>query len=126
MTTLSSLQGILQNFVASSAAVQGAAVVTPDGLPLISILPGNMDEEKTAAMSAAMLSLGERIGHELARGTIDRIFVQGDSGYGVLTSCGEEAMLLTLASADAKQGMLFMEIKQMTSQVAAAFNLAPV
>lgn len=122
MSNLSSLQGLLQNFVATSAAVQGAAVVTPDGLPLASVLPGNMDEEKTAAMSAAMLSLGERIGQELARGEIDRIFVQGSTGYGVLTSCGEDAMLLTLASPEAKQGMLFMEIKQISGKVSATLN----
>lgn len=122
MSNLSSVQGILQNFVATSAAVQGAAVVTPDGLPLASVLPGSMDEEKTAAMSAAMLSLGERIGQELARGAIDRIFVQGTNGYGVLTSCGEDAMLLTLASPEAKQGMLFMEIKQMNAKVSSALS----
>jgi len=126
VANLSSLQGILQNFVAGSASIQGAAVVTSDGLPLASILPGMMDEEKTAAMSAAMLSLGERIGSELARGTIDRIFVQGTTGYGVLTSCGDDAMLLTLASPDAKQGMLFLEIKQMTDQVASVFRPALV
>jgi predicted regulator of Ras-like GTPase activity (Roadblock/LC7/MglB family) len=126
VANLSSLQGILQNFVAGSASIQGAAVVTSDGLPLASILPGMMDEEKTAAMSAAMLSLGERIGSELARGTIDRIFVQGTTGYGVLTSCGDDAMLLTLATPDAKQGMLFLEIKQMTDQVASVFRPALV
>lgn len=122
MANLSSLQGILQNFVISSPDIQGAAVVTPDGLPLASVLPGNMDEERTAAMSAAMLSLGERIGRELARGSIDRIFVQGETGYGVLTSCGSEAMLLTLASKEAKQGILFLEIKQLSDKVASAMS----
>ena len=124
MSNLSSLQGILQNTVAASASIQGAAVVTLDGLPLASILPGSMDEEKTAAMSAAMLSLGERIGKELARGEIDRIFVQGSSGYGVLTSCTEDALLLTLASEDAKQGLLFMEIKQLSARVTAVLEPA--
>lgn len=122
MANLSSLQGLLQNFVVSSPDIQGAAVVTPDGLPLASVLPGSMDEERTAAMSAAMLSLGERIGRELSRGNIDRIFVQGESGYGVLTSCGNEAMLLTLATKEAKQGMLFLEIKQISDKVAAVMK----
>jgi uncharacterized protein len=122
MSNLSALQGILQTYVVSSADIQGAVVVTPDGLALASVLPNAMDEEKTAAMSAAMLSLGERIGKELARGNIDRIFVQGDTGYGVLTSCGNDAMLLTLASKDAKQGMLFLEIKQMSDKVSAAMG----
>jgi uncharacterized protein len=61
------LEGILQDLVTSTSDVQGAALVSPDGLALASSLPSGMDEERVAAMSAAMLSLGERIGSELAR-----------------------------------------------------------
>lgn len=111
------LSSILQNFVTSTNDVQGAAVVTPDGLPLATSLPGAMDEERVSAMSAAMLSLGERIGNELARGMIDRIFVEGDKGYGVLTSCGEDAVFLVLASHSAKQGLLMLEIKRALSEL---------
>ncbi|PSB00498.1 roadblock/LC7 domain-containing protein [Merismopedia glauca] len=125
MSNIGSLQGILQNFVVTNPGVEGAAIVTPDGLPLASVLPSQMDEERTAAMSAAMLSLGERIGKELTRGSIDRIFVQGDRGYAVLTSCGEEAMLLTLASAEVKQGVLFLEIKQLSKTVETAMKASP-
>jgi uncharacterized protein len=106
------LSSILQNFVSSTNDVQGAAIVTPDGLPLAASLPGAMDEERVSAMSAAMLSLGERIGSELARGSIDRIFVEGDKGYGILTSCGEDAVFLVLANQAAKQGLLMLEIKR--------------
>ncbi len=106
------LSSILQNFVSSTSEVQGAAVVTPDGLPLASSLPGQMDEERVSAMSAAMLSLGERICKELTRGLIDRIFVEGDDGYGILTSCGEDAVFLVLANKTAKQGVLMLEIKR--------------
>ncbi len=114
------LEGILQNLVTSTSDVQGAALVSPDGLALASTLPSGMDEERVAAMSAAMLSLGERIGSELARGTIDRLYVEGDKGYGILTSCGEEAVLLVLASKAAKQGLLMLEIKRVTGDLKAA------
>ncbi len=103
---------ILKNFVAGTSDVEGVAVVTPDGLPLASSLPGGMDEERVSAMSAAMLSLGDRIGRELARGYIDRIYVEGDEGFSILTSCGEEAVFLVLASKAAKQGVLMLEIKR--------------
>ncbi len=106
------LAHLLQEFVTVTADVQGAALVTPDGLPLASSLPGPMDEERVSAMSAAMLSLGERICKELARGIIDRIFVDGNEGYGILTSCGEDAVLLVLANRAAKQGVLMLEIKR--------------
>ncbi|NEO03682.1 MAG: diacylglyceryl transferase [Moorea sp. SIO1F2] len=108
---------ILHNFVTSTADIQGAAVVTTDGLPLASSLPGEMDEERVSAMSAAMLSLGERIGSELARGEIDRIYVEGKEGFSVLTSCGEEAVFLVLASKAAKQGVLMLEIKRTLAEL---------
>lgn len=114
------LSYLLQGFVTATSDVQGAALVTPDGLPLASSLPGAMDEERVSAMSAAMLSLGERICKELARGIIDRIFVDGDDGYGILTSCGEDAVLLVLANKAAKQGVLMLEIKRILGDVKAA------
>lgn len=111
------LSSVLQNFVSGTNDVQGAALVTPDGLPLATTLPGGMDEERVAAMSAAMLSLGERIGGELARGQIDRIYVEGDSGYGILTSCGEDAVFLVLANRSAKQGLIMLEIKRAVTEL---------
>lgn len=111
------LNGILQNFVTATPDIQGAAIVTPDGLPLASNLPNALNEERVAAMSAAMLSLGERIGAELSRGNIDRIYVEGENGYAILTNCAEDAVLLVMASKAAKQGVLMLEIKQVVTQV---------
>jgi predicted regulator of Ras-like GTPase activity (Roadblock/LC7/MglB family) len=111
------LNQVIQNFVARTSDVQGAAVVTPDGLPLASSLPGEMDEERVSAMSAAMLSLGERIGKELLGGNTDRIYVEGDEGFTVLTTCGQDAVFLVLATKEAKQGMLMLEIKRTLTDV---------
>jgi hypothetical protein len=116
------LNQVVQNFVARTSDVQGAAVVTPDGLPLASSLPGEMDEERVSAMSAAMLSLGERIGKELLGGNADRIFVEGDQGFTILTTCGNDAVFLVLASKEAKQGMLMLEIKRTLTDVKPALS----
>ncbi|MCU0532697.1 MAG: roadblock/LC7 domain-containing protein [Hydrococcus sp. Prado102] len=121
MIQASVLQNLLQNFVSSTPDIQGAALVSPDGLPLSSVLAANMDEERTAAMSAAMLSLGERIGQELERGLVERIFVEGEKGYSILTGCGTEAVLLVLASKAAKQGLLFLEIKRLVAELKPLF-----
>lgn len=112
-----SLNDVLQQFVSGTPNIQGAALVTSDGLPLSSMLPMSMDEERTAAMSAAMLSLGERIGKELTRGTIERIVVEGDQGYSVMVSCGEDIMLLVLADKQVKQGLLFLEVKRIAAKL---------
>lgn len=111
------IESILQNFVTATSEVQGAALVSPDGLPLASSLPSEMDEERVSAMSATMLSLGERIGTELSRGILDRIYMEGNQGFGILTSCGPDAVLLILASKSAKQGVLMLEIKRLISDL---------
>ena len=72
MVQSSLLQDLLSNFVSSTPDVQGSALVSLDGLPIISVLSVQMDEETMAAMSAAMLSLGERMGTEVALGVMKR------------------------------------------------------
>jgi hypothetical protein len=76
-----------------------------------------MDDERVSAMSAAMLSLGERIGKELVRGAIDRIYVEGDLGLSILTSCGEDTVFLVLATKTAKQGLLMLDIKRTVGEL---------
>lgn len=93
------------------------AIVTHDGLPLVSSLPGTVDEERVSTLFAAMLSLSDRIGRELARGDIDRIYVEEDEGFNILTSCGEEAVFLVLAHKSAKQGGLILEIKRALAEL---------
>ena len=117
MINISMLQDTLQSFVSSTPDVQGVALVSPDGLSLASVLPSQMDEERTAAMSASILSLGERIGGELARGNVERIVVRGEKGYSLLVGCGSEAVLLVLANSTAKKGLLFLESKRVVSQI---------
>ncbi|MFM2315130.1 MAG: hypothetical protein RLZZ04_4406 [Cyanobacteriota bacterium] len=117
MIQISILKELLEKFVSVTPDLQGAALVTLDGLPLTSVLPSNFDEERTAAMSAAMLSLGERIGKELARGAVDRIMVEGETGYSILNSCGDEAVLIVLASKEAKKGLTFLSIKRLLAEI---------
>jgi predicted regulator of Ras-like GTPase activity (Roadblock/LC7/MglB family) len=52
------------------------------------------------------------LGKELVRGEIDRIYVEGEQGFSILTSCGQDAVFLVLASKAAKQGVLMLEIKR--------------
>ncbi|MGL5078710.1 MAG: roadblock/LC7 domain-containing protein [Waterburya sp.] len=117
MIQFDQIREVLEKFVTDTYELQGAALVSLDGLPLISVLPKNFDEERTAAMSAAMLSLGERIGNELMRGVVDRVMVEGTDGYSILTGCGNDVMLIVLAPKQAKQGLVFLVIKRLIAEI---------
>ena len=103
---------LLQHFVSATSDIQGAVLVTSDGLPMTTALPTRFDEERVAAMAAAILSLGERISSELARGLTNRVIVEGEDGYALFTSCSDDLALLVLANHAAKLGVLMFEIKR--------------
>ncbi len=100
----------LRDLQASSSDVEAAAIVSVDGLSIASSLPVGTEEDRVSAMSAAMLSLGERISSELGRGLLQQVFVKGENGYVILTAVGEEAVLTVLARKEAKLGLIFLDV----------------
>jgi predicted regulator of Ras-like GTPase activity (Roadblock/LC7/MglB family) len=92
--------------------IEASAVVSVDGLIIASALPPDVEEDRVSAMSAAMLSLGERIAGELGRGVLDQVYIRGAAGYVILTSVGEDAVLTVLARKDARLGLVFLDMRR--------------
>ena len=103
---------ILRELQASSPDIEASAVVSVDGLSIASALPREVEEDRVSAMSAAMLSLGERISTELARGRLEQVYVKGERGFVVLMSVGQEAVLTALAGGRAKLGLVFLDMRR--------------
>ncbi len=102
----------LRELQASSPDIEASAVVSLDGLTIASALPQGVEEDRVSAMSAAMLSLGERIANELGRGSLAQVYIKGQKGYVVLMSVGEEAVLTALAREQAKLGLILLEMRR--------------
>jgi predicted regulator of Ras-like GTPase activity (Roadblock/LC7/MglB family) len=102
----------LKDLQISTPDVEASAVVSVDGLIIASALPPDVEEDRVSAMSAAMLSLGERIASELGRGMLDQVYIRGANGYVILSSVGEEAVLTVLARKDAKLGLVFLDMRR--------------
>ena len=100
----------LQDLQSTSPAIEASAVVSVDGLCIASALPAEVEEDRVSAMSAAMLSLGERIATELGRGSLEQVLIKGRRGYVVLMSVGPEAVLTALAREQAKLGLLLLDM----------------
>ncbi|MBU7043375.1 MAG: roadblock/LC7 domain-containing protein [Theionarchaea archaeon] len=113
------LSTLLKNLEATSPDIEATAVVSVDGLMIASALPRDVEEDRVAAMSAAMLSLGERTASELARGNLSEVYVKGEAGYVVLMASGENAVLTALAKKDAKLGLVFLDMKRVTEEISA-------
>ncbi|MFQ6099757.1 MAG: roadblock/LC7 domain-containing protein [Anaerolineae bacterium] len=108
----------LQELQMNTPDVEATSVVSVDGLTMASSLPTGVEEDRVAAMSAAMLSLGERIAGELGRGILDEVYVKGENGYVVLRAVGEEAVLTVLARQQTKLGLLFLDMRRASEDLA--------
>jgi len=102
----------LRELQASSPDIQASAVVSVDGLSIASALPRDVEEDRVSAMSAAMLSLGDRIASELGRGSLQQVYIKGERGYVILASIGTDAVLTVLASEQAKLGLVFLDMRR--------------
>lgn len=102
---------ILESLVRDAGA-EGAVLVSVDGLAIASVLPPGADEDRVAAMGAAILSLGERVTAELNKGSLEQLYIKGSSGYVIFTGVKDVAVLGVLAPANAKLGLLLMEIQR--------------
>lgn len=108
----------LRDLQGTTPEIEASAVVSVDGLIMASALPVGVEEDRVSAMSAAMLSLGERIASELGRGGLDQVYVKGASGYVILMSVGEEAVLTTLVRQNAKLGLIFLDMRRSADDLA--------
>ncbi len=102
----------LRNLQGKAPDVEASAVVSVDGLIMASSLPAGVEEDRVSAMSAAMLSLGERIAGELGRGNLDEVYIHGDEGYVLLMASGADAVLTVLAREQAKLGLVLLEMRR--------------
>ena len=107
----------LRSMQAAAPDIEASAIVSVDGLIMASALQQGVEEDRVSAMSAAMLSLGERISSELGRKGLEQVYIKGDKGSIVLTSVGQEAVLTALARQDAKLGLIFLEMRRAAEDI---------
>jgi uncharacterized protein len=111
------LDRALADLLVQAPELEAAAVVSFDGLAMASKLPPGMDEDRMAAMSAALLSLGEKAAQGLGRGDLSQVYVEGETGTVFLVSCDDEAVLVAVAAAGAKAGLMLFEVRRASAAI---------
>jgi predicted regulator of Ras-like GTPase activity (Roadblock/LC7/MglB family) len=117
------LDRILTELVGQVPEIEAASVVSFDGLAMASALPQAMDEDRVAAMSAALLSLGERAAEGLGRGLLSQVYVEGEDGTVFLISADDEAVLVAVAAKGAKTGLMLFEVRRAAAAVGEALKV---
>ena len=118
LDTPETLDDILKKLLAAIPEVKAAAIVSVEGLPIASALPMGVDETRVAAMTAAILSLGERAAHEMDKGDLEQIFVRGTDGYLLVLAAGMNAVLTVSTTKDVRLGLIFLDCKRTCDKIA--------
>lgn len=114
----SRLREALRELLDKSQEIDAAAVVSMDGFVMASVLPEGYEEDRLGAMSAALLSLGERTALELGRGELAQVFVEGTHGYVFLLAAGEDAVLNAIVRRGSKLGLVLYDIRNAAKSIA--------
>ncbi len=112
------LNSILNELNGTSADIEASGVISTDGLMMASQMPAELDEDRVGAMSAAMLSLGDRTAQELSRGGLEQVLIKGEKGYVLMTGAGNEAVVTVIAKPRAKLGLIFLDVKRASENIA--------
>jgi uncharacterized protein len=104
--------------LASIGQVEGAAVVSRDGLLIADSLPKNIDGEIFSSMSATMHGAAETAISELKKGVCQMTIAESDKS--LITSLGlnPSFILVGLASKGVNLGLLRAEMKKTSAQIA--------
>ncbi|MHA1614567.1 MAG: roadblock/LC7 domain-containing protein [Candidatus Thorarchaeota archaeon] len=112
------LEGVLNELQGSIPEIEACAIVSVEGLPIVSALPTDVDEAKVAAMTAAMLTLGEKAAMELGKGELEQVNIKGINGWLLVIQAGMNACLTVSTTANAKLGLIFLDMKRAAEKVA--------
>ncbi len=112
VSRLREIERILLELQSRVPDLEGLAVVSREGLPIASMLFTTADEDRIGAMTAASLSLSDRMVLELERGKMDQLIITGTDGLIIIRDAGEHSVLVGIAKTNAKLGLVLLEIKR--------------
>ncbi len=115
------LTQILQKLT-STGDIEGAAVITRDGLVIASELSEGIDADTFAAMSATMTGAAETAVQELKKSSPDRVIVESPKTKLITTGAGEKAILVILAEPKLNLGLALLELGRASGKISDALG----
>jgi predicted regulator of Ras-like GTPase activity (Roadblock/LC7/MglB family) len=94
----------------------GTALVSDKGQMICSSLPEEAEEKAVAAMAAAMLSIGTRVGSELETGRLRSTLIDGEAKSILLREIGR-ILLIGIAPSQSEIGLIDFEFGKAAEKI---------
>lgn len=115
-TTQEKLEAVLVD-LETAGGVDGSAIISRDGLVVVSRIPAEANSESFAALTATMAGAAETSVMLMDKGAPDSILVETEQVKLVTVGAGSELFLAVLGASDANLGMLRLAIKKAAGEV---------
>ncbi|MCF6263844.1 MAG: roadblock/LC7 domain-containing protein [Xanthomonadales bacterium] len=112
------IKSILTKLISKSSQIEAVAVMTRDGMPLVSRMDAEMDSGTLSAISASLLSLAERALKDMSKGDLQQVLIHGTGGFVILVGVGNNAVLSIISAFDSRLGMLLHEARLSAREIA--------
>lgn len=112
------LTSLLQELHTSSTDIEASVIISTDGQLLAAMLPVGLDENRLAAMSAALFALASRTSQELSCGSVDHLWIKGRQGLVLLVGAGQRAVVAVLVKSSDGLGRVLSEVKRVVEKIA--------
>lgn len=110
------LKNILKGF-REVGGITYSAVISRDGLVMVSDLAKGIDANTFAAMTAAMQGAAETSIMELNLGEITQIIIDSTQGKIISIGAGEQAILVVLAEKEANLGLILLSLSKASKRI---------
>ncbi len=108
---------ILTDLNNTSDNIRASALISTDGLVLVSALPKEVNEDTIGGISAALHSVGARSIREFSDGVMEHIMIKGSQDYILMTHAGKEAVLTVIVKSHNGLEQIMSNIKQAVEKI---------
>lgn len=111
------LNSLLTEMIENCDDITGAMVSSSDGHAWAERLPGELDQHRFAAMSSALLALGDTMLKETMEARPKNVFLESDEGRIFVMHAGNNLLLTIFTSASAQIGMPMAYAKKTSEEI---------
>jgi len=108
---------ILKNLLSSHVGITGCAVVSMEGLPIVSLFPNELDEMTGSALIATILSLGERVIMTISEGYLEEVIIKGTKGYAITAVVNDGCVLFVTMKNNVKLGWILYQCRRTCKEI---------
>ena len=105
----------LETLISKNPGVLAAAIITHEGLPIVSIYHDDVAEARLAALSATLHSVSNIYLNDMQKGQFEHFVIQSTKGYLILVSLDDENIIIVSTDENIRLGLIFLSIREIFS-----------